>query len=123
MTVLFRKHKVKKLVEAYVKEHDRIIDENLIGYEELVALKELNLEEIAIAYDALDGSSFKGPVLSKSCAFPTRCLVKYPTSKIGNLIRKAKHKQFVDKAQFDSYPDYLEGDLLVADSIICFKVK
>jgi hypothetical protein len=120
---LFRKHKVKKLVAAYVKEHDREIDENLIGYEELVALKELNLEEIAIAYDALDGSSFKGPVISKSCAFPNRRLVKYSTSKLGTLIRRAKHKQFMDKAQFDFYPEYLEGDLLVADSIMCFKVK
>ena len=56
--MLFRKSKVLKILKEYQRVYQSEIPENALAREELLALKDITLEELAIAYDALEGYKY-----------------------------------------------------------------
>ena len=115
--ILFKKHKLKKLLLQYEAEYKRVIPENAIAYEELVAYKELNLEEIAATYDAMEGYKYfkehadgMDPCLEhnipdKSRCFPSVVYTRKPRKHyISNGVKKLRMHRFINKDEFASYP-------------------
>jgi len=56
--MLFRKSKVLKVLREYHRVFLTDIPTNVIGSEELEALREIELEQLAMAYDALKGFEY-----------------------------------------------------------------
>lgn len=103
---LFKRHKVKKVLEEYLKQAAVQIPETSIGYDELVRLRDLNLEELAIAYDTLKGwEYFREPMdgvaldlryhmPAKSRYVPCKdILVEEPSNNLVGLVRQLKNKR------------------------------
>ena len=131
--ILFRKHKVKKLLEAYDAEYRKEIPEDLLVRDELLAIKELNLEDIAAKYDALAGFEYfvesaegmdPNPLYNVPAKSKWKPLVT-EIAPVGNLvqggIRLLRHHRFVNKKEFNEYPDFDVNYKLVADTDQCWK--
>lgn len=118
--ILFRKRKVKKLLEAYEQEFNREISEELIAYDELQEMKQLRLAEIAAEFDLLEGHKYTTTIPQLSHYVPNSIDLMLGYNKIINLIYKLKNAKFVEKDEYAFYP---EGFLfLEPDATICWKV-
>lgn len=131
--ILFRKRKVKKLLEAYEAEYRREIPEDLLVKDELLAIKELNLEDIAAKYDALAGFEFfvtkadgmaPNPlynVPAKSKCKPNVRIVHSAKAGIQKRLRLLRHHRFVNKQEFNEYPEFNVNIKLIDEDNNCWK--
>jgi len=113
--LFIRRSRVKKLLAAYEKCYRQDIPMKSIGYQELWELRNLNLEEIATAYDLLDGfkhfPDMPCPAMSREWAESIAQIIC--TNKITRLRRQLKHKQFVDRDIFREHAKFNENLQLV----------
>ena len=56
--MLFRKSKVLKILKEYSRIYDHVIPDEVYGREELEAIKQIELQQLALAYDALNGYTY-----------------------------------------------------------------
>ena len=56
--MLFRKSKVLKILKEYSRIYDQVIPDEVYGREELEAIKQIELQQLALAYDALNGYTY-----------------------------------------------------------------
>lgn len=116
--ILFKKHKLKKLLAQYEAEYKRVIPENAIAYDELLALKDLNLEEIAATYDALEGykyfvesldgidTNLAHHIPDKSKCFPSVVSARGTRKHyLARSLKKLRMQRFKNKDDFNEYPE------------------
>lgn len=122
--ILFRKRKVQAILRAYATEYDKKIPEKVIARDELVSMKELNLEELAAQYDALEGYQYyKSPAQMGDFpddiqhAIPDKsvyCPSGYRFHKHGvaiiNSLKELKRAKFVQRhtGKYNIFPQHAE---------------
>lgn len=118
MMLFIRRSKIKKLLAAYEKCYTQKIPVKSLAFQELWELRNLNLEEIATAYDLLDGfkhfPDMPCPAMSRewaTCVALSKC-----TNKITRLRRLARHNLFVKKDVFRNYANFDPNRKLVNNS-------
>jgi len=109
MMMFMRNRKIEKILEQYVALHQTLIPDNSVGYEDLMLLKKLNLEELATAYDLLDGYKHFPekfcPAMSR--AYPVfQVRASNSNNKILHLRRLDYYQKFVKAGEFHSYPKF-----------------
>ena len=108
--MLFRKSKVLKILKEYSRVYDVVIDG--IGAEELEALKQIELQSLALAYDSLGGYKYyRGHLYgidisaehfipSYSRAYPNVSYAKGTATGIQKLVRRYKNQVFVKSTDY-----------------------
>lgn len=89
---MFTRFKVRGILKRYEEVWAQIIPSDTIAREEIIALKHLQLEELAFMYDSLEGWKYYGsdrmPALS--CYVPELEKLEPATNKIQILVRKIR---------------------------------
>lgn len=132
--ILFRKRKVQKLVEQYFDEYHRKIPENAIAREELLQLREVNLETIALAYDSLEGYKYyvgsttqdskpnvEHDVPDHSKWKPSTKSKSKAKCKLTRLLRIRAQMDFRKEAEYLVYPKIEHDRVFLDSSGGCFK--
>lgn len=105
-----QKAKIAKVIKEYERLWDMDVPKDAIGREELLELKELKLQELALAYKVLKGYSFEEfPIPGKHNLYPKSYnRIRPETGNIASKLHKLKYLKFVHTTNYDEYPEYTE---------------
>lgn len=113
---LLRRYKIRKVLKLYEEEQAKVIPDNYIAHEELTALKVVNLTQLAIAYDLLEGGKQYSVGLVK-IPTPSRYTPYIISAKSGltsTLQDKCRHIQYLKAArEYITAPKYVSGAIIV----------
>lgn len=124
--ILFRKHKVQKILNTYFAEYNRVIPEKVLARAELLKLKELNLQDLASQYDALEGYQYFEvqldgcapliahviPDKSDYCPSSTRWIFNNEMAIQRRLVR-LRSRRFIKNTDYLTYAIRVEGQEIV----------
>jgi len=103
--LLFRKSKVLKVLREYERVYNQFIDPSLPGFEELEALRQITLQELALMYDGLEGYKYfvevadgmdinvKYNMPDYSMARPSVDITAQPRRGVASLVRAYKNSK------------------------------